>query len=194
MLNRRLDEYDFIAIFLDGKTYAKDGIVVALGITLEGRKVIVGMEQMSTENSRAVGQFFDKLIERGLKPEQGLLCVIDGAKGFTKAIQDKFKEYTLVQRCQQHKKENVVSYLPLGLQKTYRLRLTQAYACESYTQAHSGLNAICQELDKINPSAAALLREGMEETLTLHRLSLYKELKRSFSSTNCIESVLSQVG
>jgi len=192
--SRRLDEYDFIALFLDGKTYAKDGIVIAMGITIEGRKVIIGMEQMNTENARSVGQFFDKLIERGLKYEQGLLCLIDGSKGFTKAIEDKFKQYAFIQRCQQHKKENVVSYLPQGLQKTYRLRLMQAYEQTLYPQAKAALNAICFELDNVNPSAAASLREGMEETLTLHRLGLYKELRRSFSSTNCIESILSQVG
>ena len=194
LLNRRLDEYDFIALFLDGKTYAKDGIVIALGITIEGYKVIIGMEQMNTENSRSVGQFFDKLIERGLKYEQGLLCVLDGAKGFTKAMEDKFKQYAFIQRCQQHKKENVVSYLPQGLQKTYRLRLMQAYEQTLYPQAKAALNAIMLELDRVNPSAAASLREGMEETLTLHKLGLSRELRRSFSSTNCIESVLSQVG
>jgi len=194
LLNRRLDEYDFIALFLDGKAYAKDGIVVALGITVEGRKVIVGIEQMNTENARAVGQFFDKLIERGFKYEQGLLCVIDGAKGFTKAIEEKFKECGFIQRCQQHKKQNVVSYLPLGMQKTYRLRLAQAYEQATYAQAKVALNGICVELDRMNPSAAASLREGMEETLCLHQLGLSRELRRSFSSTNCIESVLSQVG
>lgn len=194
LLSRRLDEYDFVALFLDGKTYAKDGIVVAIGITVEGRKVIVGIEQMNTENAKAAGQFFDKLIERGFKYEQGLLCVIDGAKGFTKAIEDKFKECGFIQRCQQHKKQNVVSYLPLGVQKTYRLRLTRAYEQATYSQAKAVLNGICVELDRVNPSAAASLREGMEETLTLHQLGLSKELRRSFSSTNCIESVLSQVG
>jgi len=148
LLNRRLDEYDFIALFLDGKTYAKDGIVIALGITIEGYKVIIGMEQMNTENSRSVGQFFDKLIERGLKYEQGLLCVLDGAKGFTKAMEDKFKQYAFIQRCQQHKKENVVSYLPQGLQKTYRLRLMQAYEQTLYPQAKAALNAIMLELDR----------------------------------------------
>ena len=194
LLSRRLDEHDFIALFLDGKTYAKDGIVIAMGITIEGRKVIIGMEQMNTENARSVGQFFDKLIERGLKYEQCLLFMIDGAKGFAKAIEDKFKEYAFIQRCQQHKKENVVSYLPQGLQKTYRLRLMQAYEQATYSQAKAALNAIALEIDRVNPSAAASLKEGMEETLTLHQLGLSKELRRSFSSTNCIESVLSQVG
>ena len=194
LLSRRLDEHDFIALFLDGKTYAKDGIIIAMGITIEGRKVIIGMEQMNTENARSVGQFFDKLIERGLKYEQCLLFMIDGAKGFAKAIEDKFKEYAFIQRCQQHKKENVVSYLPQGVQKTYRLRLMQAYEQATYSQAKAALNAIALEIDRVNPSAAASLKEGMEETLTLHQLGLYKELKRSFSSTNCIESVLSQVG
>ena len=83
---RRLDGYDFIAIFVDGKRYADDGLVVAMGITLEGEKVFLGVEQMSTENSRAVEQFFEKLIARGLRYQDGLLFIVDGSKGITKAI------------------------------------------------------------------------------------------------------------
>ena len=88
----------------------------------------------------------------------------------------------------------MASYLAKGLQKTYRLRLTQAYEQAAYSQAKAALNIIALELDRLNPSAAASLREGLEETLTLHKLGLSRELRRSFSSTNCIESVLSQVG
>lgn len=191
---RKLEGYDFVAIFLDGKAYAKDGIVIAMGITIEGRKVMLGLEQMNAENSKSVVQFFNKLIERGLSYDQGLLFIVDGSKGLIKAIEERFKDEAVIQRCQQHKKKNVESYLPLGMQKAIRLRLSQAYDQDTYAQAKAALLNIAGELDNINPSAAASLKEGLEETLTLHRLGLYKELYRSFTSTNCIESVMSQIG
>ncbi len=194
LLSRRLDDYGFAAIFIDGKAYAKEGIVIALGITIEGKKIILGLEQMNAENSKSVFQFLNKLIERGLKYEEGILFVIDGSKGIAKAIEDRFKENGLIQRCQQHKKENVASYLAPDLQKTFRIKMSQAYAKDSYPETKNALNKICAELNIINPSAASSLREGLEETLTLHRLDLHKELKKSFSSTNCIESVMSQLG
>lgn len=194
LTNRSLSVFDFSAIFIDGKRYAKDGIVIALGVTLDGKKIIIGMEQMNTENSKSVSQFLDKLIERGLKYEEGLLFIVDGSKGVIKAIEDKFKNNSAIQRCQQHKKENVVSYLQPDLQKLYRIKLSQAYTQENYTEAKKALNNIYAELNNINPSAASSLAEGMEDTLTLHRLGLNKELKKSFSSTNCIESLMSQLG
>jgi len=192
--NRRLEGHDFVAIFIDGKAYAKDGIVIAMGITMDGQKIMLGLEQMNAENARSVIQFFNKLIERGLCYEQGLLFIVDGSKGLIKAIEERFKDEAMIQRCQQHKKENVTSYLPLSMQKTVRLRLSQAYDQNTYAQAKAALLNIAGELDHINPSAASSLREGLEETLTLHRLGLNKELSRSFTSTNCIESVMSQIG
>lgn len=194
LTNRSLGAFDFAAVFIDGKRYAADGIVIALGITLDGKKIIVGMEQMNTENSKSVSQFLDKLIARGLKYEEGLLFIVDGSKGIVKALEDKFKEHSAIQRCQQHKKENVVSYLPPDLQKLYRIKLSQAYVQENYSEAKKALNNIYAELNNINPSAANSLAEGMEDTLTLHRLGLNRELKKSFSSTNCIESLMSQLG
>lgn len=185
LMNRSLSVFDFSAIFIDGKRYAKDGIVIALGITLDGKKIIIGMEQMNTENSKSVSQFLDKLIERGLKYEEDLLFIVDGSKGVIKAIEDKFKNNSAIQRCQQYKKENVVSYLQPDLQKLYRIKLSQAYAQENYTEAKKALNNIYTELNNINPSAASSLAEGIEDTLTLHRLGLNKELKKNFSSTNC---------
>jgi len=128
---------------------------------------------------------------------------VDGSKGIIKAINDKFKEHSVLQRCQQHKKENVARYLPLSEQKTFsptglrllgRIKMSQAYGQESYDDAKAALNKICGELDWINPSASASLREGMLDTLTLHRQGLNRVLARSFSSTNCIESVMSQIG
>jgi transposase-like protein len=191
---RRLDGYDFVAIFIDGKRYAKDGIVIALGVTIDGGKIILGIEQMNSENSKSVSQFLNKLVDRGLKYDEFILFVVDGSKGITRAIKDTFGKYALLQRCQQHKKENVVSYLAKDLQKTYRIRMAKAYQKTDYSAAKRELISIGKDLEKINPSAAASLAEGLEETLTIHRLGLYTELQRSFTSTNCIESVMSQLG
>ena len=190
---RRLGRYDFTAIFIDGKRFAEEGIVVAVGITLKGEKIILGIEQMNTENHRALGQFFDKLITRGLRFEEGLLFIVDGSKGITKAIKTRFKGYSLIQRCQWHKRENVVSYLSRPQQEIWRRKLQHAYSKTTYSEAKSALIELSNELERINSSAANSLREGLEETLTINKLKLTTELRKSFSSTNCIESILSQV-
>lgn len=191
---RCLSGYDFIAVFIDGKRYADDGLIVAMGITIEGEKVFLGVEQMSTENSRSVEQFLQKLIERGLKYKDGLLFIVDGSKGIIKAVEMAFPSCAVIQRCQYHKIENVVSYLPKGLQAIWRAKLRAAYKQTKYESAKRALEKLEAELHEINPSAAKSLKEGMEETLSLHRLGLSSELGKSFSSTNCIESVMSQLG
>ena len=191
---RRLDGYDFIVVFVDGKRFAKEGIMISLGITTEGEKVILGIEQMSTENSRSIEQFFERLIERGLKHKDGILFVVDGSKGITKAIEAVFAHCAVIQRCQYHKIENVVSYLPKGLQAIWRAKLRAAFKETKYEAAKRALNKLEAELEKLNPSAANSLREGLEETLAIHRLGVSAELGKSLSSTNCIESVMSQLG
>jgi len=193
LMTRSLSQYDFITLFIDGKRFAKDGIVISMGITAEGKKVILGLSQMNTENHRAVGVFFDDLLSRGLRFEQGLLFIVDGSKGLIKAINNKFKGYALIQRCQWHKRENVVSYLSKGQQTLWRKKLQDAYTQDTYSKAEASLLKLAKELDEINPSAANSLREGMSDTLTVHKLGLHRILKRSFSTTNCIESILAQV-
>lgn len=190
---RSLRGYDFTAIFIDGKRFAEDGIVIAVGITIKGEKVILGIEQMATENHRAVIQFFDKLITRGLHFEQGLLFIVDGSKGIIKAVNQRFKGYALIQRCQWHKRENVVSYLSKPQQVIWRRKLQAAYTKTTYMEVKSDLTKLSNELEEINSSAAASLGEGLEETLTINKLKLTTELRKSFSSTNCIESVMAQI-
>jgi len=191
---RRLEKYDFVAIVIDGKRFAEDGLMIALGITIEGTKVVLGIEQMATENHRPIAQFLEKLIERGLRYEDGLLFIVDGSKGIRKAIEEAFPLCGVIHRCHYHKTENVVSYLPKGLQMIWRAKLRAAYQQSKHEAAIRALEKLAAELHNINPSAEASLREGMEETLSLHKLGLYAELGRSLSSTNCIESVMSQLG
>jgi len=191
---RRLDQYDFVAIVIDGKRFADDGLLIALGITLEGKKIILGIEQMATENHRPIAQFLEKLIARGLRYEEGILFIIDGSKGILKAIEQVFPLCAVIQRCHYHKTENVVSYLPKGIQTIWRAKLRAALRQTKYEAAIRSLEKLSSELHNLNPSAEASLREGLEETLSLHKLGLYAELGKSLSSTNCIESVMSQLG
>lgn len=191
---RRLEGYEFVALLLDGKTFAEDAILIALGITLTGEKVILGFVQTATENEPVSAAFLRELVERGLRYEQGLLVVIDGAKGLRKAVQTVFGVQALVQRCQWHKRENVIRYLPKGQQATWRCKLQAAYERPTYAEAKAALLRLRRELTLINESAVRSLDEGLEETLTLHRLGLFGPLGISLKTTNCIESLLSQVG
>lgn len=191
---RSLSRHDFPVVFIDGKRYAKDGIMVALGVTLEGEKLVLGLEQVHGENSNSLGQWFDRLIERGFKFEQGVLFIIDGSKGIRKAIKQKFESYALIQRCRWHKRENVVAYLNNADKAVFRRRLQDAYNKTTHEEAVTALKKIHGDLEKINISAANSLMEGLDETLTIHELGLSCELARSLSTTNCIEGFMSQVG
>lgn len=190
---RNLSGYEFVCVFIDGKRYAKDGLLVALGVTLEGKKVILDIDHAYTENNTVVNQFFDGLIERGLKFEQGILFIVDGSKGLIKSIESRFQEYAFIQRCQWHKKQNVISYLNESQQEICKRRMHAAYQKTNYKEAKDALLLLYHELSRVNQSAASSLLEGLEETLTLHKLGLSPELCKSLNSTNCIESVMSQL-
>lgn len=194
LLHRRLDDHEFVTLVLDGKTLRKAQMIIALGITITGEKMILGFVESATENARVAGEFVQHLIDRGLRYQQGLLAVIDGSKALRKAIAEKLGDYAAVQRCQWHKRENVVAYLPTSQQAGWRRKLQQAYEQPSYEKAKQELLRLRHELNQINQSAAASLDEGLEETLTLHRLGLFKELGMSLKTTNSLESINSQVG
>jgi transposase-like protein len=194
LCERRLDQDEFVALVLDGKTFAADTMVLALGITLQGQKKLLGVVQTATENERVCAAFLRDLLDRGLRVAPGLLCVIDGAKGLRKAIQTVFGAHALVQRCQWHKRENVVRYLPTAQQAAWRRRLQQAYERPTYAEARAALGRLRAELRGLNVSAVASLDEGLEETLTLHRLGLFPVLGVSLKTTNCLESLNAQLG
>ncbi len=190
---RRLDSYDLVALLLDGKTFAEDEMVIALGVTVHGQKVILGFVQTATENTRVCAAFLRDLVARGLRYEQGLLVVIDGSKGLRRGVQEVFGETAQVQRCTWHKRENVVAYLPTGQQAEWRRKLQRAYEQATYPEAKAALDRLARELRVLNESAARSLAEGLDETLTLHRLGVAGELGRSFKTTNALESVMAQV-
>jgi putative transposase len=191
---RRLEPYDVVVLLLDGKTFAEDRMVIALGITLTGEKVVLGFVQTATENETVCAAFLRELVERGLRTAQGLLCVIDGAKGLRKAIETVFGNHGIVQRCQWHKRENVLAYLPTRQRTAFRRTLQAAYERPSYPETKAALLRIRQELRLVNESAVTSLDEGFEETLTLHRLGLFPWLGRSLKTTNCLESLNALLG
>ncbi len=186
---RDLADEDVVALFLDGKTFADATMVVALGVTQSGDKRFLGFVETGTENEKVLTPFLRSLLERGLDISEGLLVIIDGGKGLRAAVKKAYTDRALVQRCQWHKRENVVSYLPKSEQASWRRRLQRAYDRPEYEEALAALEKLHAELEERNQSAAASLAEGLQETLTLHRLGLYGVLGRSFKTTNCLESV-----
>ncbi len=180
-------------MFLDGKTFADDTLVIALGVTEDGTKRFLGFVETGTENERALSGFLSSLTDRGLAASEGLLVIIDGSKGLRAAVRKVFGKQGVVQRCTWHKRENVVSYLAKEQQSRWRQRLTHAYNRPTYAEAKAALEKLHSELEDINQSAANSLLEGMEETLTLHRLSVYPLIGISFKTTNCLESVNSLI-
>jgi len=194
LFERRLDGYDIVCILIDGKHFQSDEMIIALGITVEGEKIILGFVQSGTENSLVCKEFFEGLLARGLKIKEGILCIIDGSKGLKKGIEKAFGKFALVQRCQWHKRENVLKYLPKGKQSGIRKKLQRAYEEPIYEDAKRELLKVKEELHLINQSAVKSLEEGFEETLTLHKLGLFNELGISLKTTNCIESVMAQIG
>ena len=191
---RPLDDYDFVALFIDGKSFADEEIVIALGVAMDGQKIPLGFVESATENERICRQLIQDLIRRGLCYDQGLLVVLDGSKGLRSAVTKALKGYVRVHRCQWHKRENVVSYLPEAERPRIRRKLQKAYDCDTYEEAKAALESLKPELKLMNQSAVTSLEEGLEETLTLHRLGMLPFLKRSFRTTNCIEALNSMTG
>jgi transposase-like protein len=190
---RDLSGFDLVALVLDGKTFAQDTMVTALGVTLDGQKVILGFVEASTENAEVLTPFLRGLVDRGLKVEQGLLVVLDGGKGLRAAVRRALGNKALVHRCQWHKRENVVDHLSKGEQAWWRKRLQRAYERPTYEEAKTALKEIRRDLEERNLSAAGSLDEGFEETLTLHRLGVFPLVGISLKTTNCLESIFSQV-
>ena len=165
-----------------------------MGVTVQGRKMPLGFVQTGTENERVGREMLEGLLERGLRIDERLLCIIDGSKGLRKALYDVFGSKVCVQRCQWHKRENVIGYLPKGMQGSMRRRLQEAYEEPTYEKAKEKLLKIRKELQQINRSAVNSLDDGFEETLTLHRLGLFQELGISLKTTNCMESLMALIG
>lgn len=192
-IHRSLAEDEYIGLFIDGKSLAGEQMIIALGVTGKGTKKPLDVIQSSSENHLAIKQMLSGIIERGFRFEEGIMAVIDGSKGIRKAVEETFGKCAIIQRCQWHKRENVISYLNEEQHDPIKKALQRAYNEPDYKMAKSMLEKIALELKPVNINAHNSLMEGLEETLTIHRLGLNEILGRSFSTTNCIESLNSQV-
>ncbi len=193
LCEKKLDGLDLVAILIDGIHLGKQVLVVALGLENTGKKHVLGLWQGATENTAVVKDLLEDLVVRGLSTERRYLFVIDGAKALRAAIERVFGNRAEVQRCQLHKRRNVKEYLPKNAQGDYDRRIRNAYAMTGYAEAKAELQKIFRQLERVNPSAARSLEEGLEETLTVHRLGVGELLRRSLATTNPIESCLSTV-
>ncbi len=193
LCERRLEELALVALLIDGIEFAGQVMIVALGVAEDGSKHVVGLWQGATENTTVVKALLEDLVARGLDRQRRYLFVLDGSKALRAAVERVFGEPAEVQRCQMHKIRNVIDHLPEGCRADWRRRLRNAYAMTDYSAAKAALGKLWRQLCEINPSAARSLEEGMEETLTLHRLGVSPLLRRTLSTTNPIESCLSTV-
>ena len=189
LMTQDLSELDLVAFMVDGVHFADHVCVVALGITIDGTKVPLAIEEGSTENATLVTSLIVGLRERGLDVTRPVLAVLDGSKALRRAVQDVF-DHPVIARCQLHKIRNVRDRLPEKLRGVVERRIRAAYHAETALAAQAQLEALAAELDKTHPGAAASLREGLPETLTVLRLGVPPTLARTLRSTNAIESMI----
>lgn len=193
LLKRSLKGLRFCAVMIDGVEYREQHLVTALGIESTGRKMILGFHQGASENHATCEALLGELVERGLDLRQAHLNILDGGKGLRAAVRKYCGDASLIQRCQLHKRRNVCEHFAAEDQLQWDRKLANAYDLRDYKEAKTALMRIHRELMDVNPSAARSLEEGMEETLTLHRLRVPIELWRTLRSTNPIESAFSIV-
>ncbi len=190
---RPLGEWTFAVVYLDGVVLAEHTALVAMGITLDGHKRILGVREGASENAALVMDLLANLQERGLELVRRALFVVDGSKALRKAIRETFGSRVVVQRCIVHKLRNVLSYLPPKWETEARRRLNAAWGMNSSEEARDALAKVVEWLRGLNESAAASLEEGLEETLTVHRLAVEGLLRRTLLTTNPIESAIDVV-
>jgi len=193
LMERPLGELNLCAVLIDGTPFKDRQMIVALGIGCDGTKTVLGLREGATENTTVVSALLSDLVERGLDFSAPRLYILDGGKALHAAVKRHAGEAAFIQRCQVHKKRNVIDHLPDDHKADVKRKLQNAYAMAEYADAKRALDRLHRELMDINPSAARSLEEGMEETLTVHRLRVPEQLRRTLSSTNVIESAFSIV-
>ena len=193
LMSRPLADLRLAVVMLDGIEIKGRTNIVALGITTEGNKLALGLWAGSTENATIASALLSDLVSRGLDVEQGLLFVIDGSKALRKAIRQVFGDEVPVQRCVRHKERNVLELLPERDRPPIKRRLAQAWQEADHAKALEQLRRLAVELDHEHPGAAASLREGMEDTVTVTRLGITGKLKLTLQSTNPCESMIGTV-
>ena len=193
LMSRSLEGLALSVLMIYGVHFADHVVLAAVGIDERGDKHVLGLREGATENAAAARALLSDLVERGLDTERCLLVVIDGAKALRKAVAEVFGSRALIQRCIEHKKRNVTEALPQVMRASVRATMNQAYAMHDAAGARRLLENLARRLANPHPGAAASLREGLEETLTVMKLGLPSSLQRVLSSTNIIENLFSGV-
>jgi putative transposase len=193
LMERPLGDLRLCAVLVDGTPFKDRQMIVALGIGVDGRKTVLGLREGATENATVVSELLSDLAGRGLDFSVPRLYVLDGGKALAAAVRRHAGEAALIQRCQIHKRRNVLDHLPEEHRPAVKKALQNAYAMTEYADAKRRLERLHRELMDLNPSAARSLEEGLEETLTVHRLRVPLKLRRTLASTNVIESAFSIV-
>ena len=189
-VSRKLDDVDLVAMFIDGIEFAGHSVLIALGVTIDGTKTPLGIWAGSTENTVVVTELLSNLVARGLRADASMLFVIDGGKAIRKALRDVFGDRAIIQRCQVHKARNVRDHLPESRRGYVAKQMRDAYNSTMAATGKKKLLQLASWLDSNGEdSAAASLREGLDETLTVMRLNLPTSLRRTFATTNAIENM-----
>lgn len=189
MMSRDLGSLKLCAIMIDGIHVGEHLVLVALGIDANADKHILGLYEGATENTTVCAALLSDLEARGLRTDRTMLFVIDGSKALAKAIRAKFGIRALIQRCQVHKRRNVEDHLPDDMKRNAGRTISAAYQSGNAARAKRMLEGLARQLERKHPSAAASLREGLDETLTVMRMDLQAPLARTLSTTNPIEFI-----
>jgi putative transposase len=193
LMERPLGGLRLCAVLIDGTPFKDRQMIAALGIGCDGTKTVLGIRAGATENTAVVSALLTQLVERGLDFATPRLYVLDGGKALAAAVRKHAGEAAFIQRCQVHKKRNVVDHLPDEHKSDGKRKLQNAYAMADYGDARRARDRLHRELMDLNPSAARSLEEGMEETLTVHKLRVPEQLRRTLCCTHAIESAFSIV-
>ena len=188
-LSRPLAELDLAVVFIDAKFFHEHCVLIALGVDSQGNKHVLGLREGSTENTVVARALLVDLVERGLSTERSIVFVIDGAKALRRALTEVYAERAIVQRCQVHKSRNVLAHLPQNQHAKVARCLREAFDSPSASLGERRLYNPARSLERDHPSAAASVREGLHETLTVVRLGLTGALQRTLRSTNAIENL-----
>jgi transposase-like protein len=187
---RRLDDQRWLVVYLDGFGFGDHTLVGALGVTLDGTKIPLGVVEGSTENAAVCTRLVSDLAARGLDATRGMLFVVDGGKAIAKAVDDVYGHLAVTARCRIHKERNILDHLPENERPLVRRKLRAAWAKPTVAEAKADLQALARSLAHKRPGAAASLREGLDETLTVTRLGVTGTLLRTVASTNPMESLI----
>lgn len=191
MNQRRFEGKEFFALFIDGVNFGGDMVVVALGVDKQGSKHFIGISQGSTENAEIVADLLGSIASRNIQFSPKIICILDGSKALRKGVVDHFGERADIQRCLIHKIRNVEAKLDKVYHTDFKEKIHQAYSLNGYEECKASMNNIVNWLGKISHNASESLKEGLDDILTLHRIGMPPELRKSFYTTNVIDSAFS---